>query len=60
MKAEDTILLNKTTTQNAILARRAWFWHVASHILSNNCKSKYFLLTFFVSFNKHNSFNLLQ
>ena len=32
MKAKDTILLNKTTTQNPILARRAWFWHVASQI----------------------------
>ena len=32
MKAKDTLLFNKTTTQNPILARRAWFWHVASHI----------------------------
>ena len=32
MKAKDTLLLNKTTTQNPILARRAWFWHVASQL----------------------------
>ena len=40
MKAKDTLLLNKTTTQNPILARRAWFWHVASHIIivsANRC-----------------------
>ena len=36
MKAKDTFLLNKTT-QNPILGRRAWFWHVASHIVLNNC-----------------------
>ena len=33
MKAKDTLLLNKTTTQNPMLARRAWFWRVASHIV---------------------------
>ena len=33
MKAKDTLLLNNTITQNPILARRAWFWHVASHFL---------------------------
>ena len=33
MEAKDTLLLNKTTTLNPILARRAWFWHVASHLL---------------------------
>ena len=32
MKAKDTLLLNITITQNPILIRRAWFWHVASHI----------------------------
>ena len=32
MKAKDTLLLNNTITQNPILARRAWFWRVASHI----------------------------
>ena len=31
MKAKDTLLLNNTITQNPNLARRAWFWHVASH-----------------------------
>ena len=31
MKAKDTLLLNNTITQNPILARRAWFWHVSSH-----------------------------
>ena len=31
MKAKDTLLLNNTITQNPIWARRAWFWHVASH-----------------------------
>ena len=30
MKAKDTFLLNNTITQNPILARRAWFYHVAS------------------------------
>ena len=30
MKAKDTLLSNKTITQNPILVRRAWFWHVAS------------------------------
>ena len=37
MKAKDTLLLNNTVTQNPISARRAWFWHVASHI----CKYMY-------------------
>ena len=32
MKAKDTLLLNNTITQNPNLGRRAWFWHVASHI----------------------------
>ena len=32
MKAKDTLLLNNIITQNPILARRAWFWHVASHL----------------------------
>ena len=32
MKAEDTLLLNITITQNPILGRRGWFWHVASHL----------------------------
>ena len=36
MKAKDTLLLNKTTTQNPILVRRAWFWHVASHMFIKN------------------------
>ena len=31
MKAKKTFLLNNTITQNPNLARRAWFWHVASH-----------------------------
>ena len=30
MKAKDTLFLNNTLTQNLILARRAWFWHVTS------------------------------
>ena len=34
MKAKYTLLLNITITQNPLLARRAWFWHVASHIKS--------------------------
>ena len=33
MKVKDTPLLNNTITQNPILAKRAWFWHVASHIV---------------------------
>ena len=33
MKANDTLSLNNTITQNPNLARRAWFWHVASHII---------------------------
>ena len=32
MKAKDTLLLNNTITQNPILVRRAWFWHVTSQI----------------------------
>ena len=32
MKAKDTLLLNNTITQNPNLARRAWFWHVSSHM----------------------------
>ena len=32
MKAKDTLFINSTITLNLILARRAWFWHVASHI----------------------------
>ena len=35
MKAKDTLLLNNTITQNPIFMRRAWFWHVASHLLMN-------------------------
>ena len=34
MKAKDTLLLNNIITQNHILARRAWFWRVASHFTS--------------------------
>ena len=32
MKAKDTLLLNNTINQNPVLARRAWFWRVVSHI----------------------------
>ena len=32
IKSKDTLLLNNIITQNPILVRRAWFWHVASHI----------------------------
>ena len=32
MKDKDTLLLNNTINRNPILAKRAWFWHVASHI----------------------------
>ena len=32
MKAKGTLLLNNTITQNPNLARRAWFWHVSSHL----------------------------
>ena len=32
MKAKDTLLLINTVTQNPILARRAWFWHVPSQM----------------------------
>ena len=32
MKAKDTLLLNNTISQNPILMRRAWFWHVASQM----------------------------
>ena len=35
MKAKDTLLLNNTIPQNPNLARRAWFWHVSSHIHSH-------------------------
>ena len=31
MKDKDTFL-NNTITQNPILAKRAWFWHVASQM----------------------------
>ena len=34
MKAKDTLLLNNTITHNPNLARRAWFWHVASQLLT--------------------------
>ena len=44
MKAKDTLLLNNTITQNPILARRAWFWSVASQMtlesLLNQFKSE--------------------
>ena len=40
MKAKDTLLLNNTTTQNPILARRAWIWHVSSH-MSNHMTIKW-------------------
>ena len=33
MKAKDTLLLNKTITQNPVLVRRAWFWRVASQLM---------------------------
>ena len=33
MKAKDTLLLIHTITQNPNLARRVWFWHVASHFI---------------------------
>ena len=39
MKAKDILLLNNTITQNPILARRAWFWRVASHICKNKIKN---------------------
>ena len=32
MKVNDTLFLKNTINQNPILARRAWFWHVASQI----------------------------
>ena len=32
MKAKDALLLNNTITQNPNLARRAFFWHVSSHL----------------------------
>ena len=39
MKARDTILFNNLLTQNFILARRAWFWYVASNkIIQNVCE----------------------
>ena len=34
VKAKDTLLLNNTITQIPILARRAWFWHVASQMVT--------------------------
>ena len=34
MKAEDTLLFIIVITQNPILAKTAWFWHAASHMLS--------------------------
>ena len=34
MKAKDILLLNNTITQNHLLARRAWFWHVASQFIT--------------------------
>ena len=41
MKAKDTLLLNNTITQNPILARRAWFWRVASHICYTGLQKYY-------------------
>ena len=32
MKAKDTLLFNDIMIENPSLARRAWFWHVASQI----------------------------
>ena len=40
MKAKDTLLLINTVTQNPILARTAWFWHVPSHISEIKSKKK--------------------
>ena len=36
MKAKDTILFNNRITQNHILARRAWFWNIASQLMKNS------------------------
>ena len=44
MKAKDTLLLNNTITQNPILVRRAWFWHVASHIICLYFRTKALVL----------------
>ena len=35
MKAKDTLLFNNKITQNLILARRAWFWHIAHLIMDS-------------------------
>ena len=40
MKAKDTHLLNNTIPQNPILARRAWFWYVVSHMLARHMSQK--------------------
>ena len=37
MKTKDPLLLKNTITQNPVLAKRARFWHVASHIASLSC-----------------------
>ena len=36
MKARDTLLFKNVITRNPILARSAWLWHVASHIILSN------------------------
>ena len=32
MKATDTLVFSNIITQNAILAKRAWFWHFPSYL----------------------------
>ena len=32
MKDKDTLLFNNVISQNTILGKRAWFWHVALNI----------------------------
>ena len=39
MKDKDTQLFNNIISQNPILGKRAWFWHVASNI--SKCEVPY-------------------
>ena len=34
MKAKDTLLFNNIITQNPMLAKKAWFWHVVLHFIT--------------------------
>ena len=52
MKAKDTLLLNNMITQNPNLARRAYFWHVSSHMRHycvDSCNTDAFLVIHMLS-----------